>query len=1668
MKKIYYLLFALLLCNTNIFSQGNVNLEVRITKLERGSYADCAACGDPDPTWKIQATNNGTGALNYGPVCWHFADMVNTLWDISDYPLMTLNNTNATTFTLGVADAFEKSCSNNNCTYESYNFFTCFPSVYGDSRRCQNPTIVVSNFRQTAPCQWQTAFSSWCGDYRFEYSYRWSFNTAPQLVTQPQSAQLCLGNTTTLTVAAANDPNGWNTGVNYQWQVSTSTACPGTGWVDVLGATSSSYTPTQIPGTRLYRCKVTSNCTADFTSNSTTSNCAVVTYNPMGSPGDLAPDIVSGICGSTVLPGSTHVLGTLSAPNPGAPLGITDFAWAVNGGSPTTFNGSVFTWTAPTNPGTYTINLTYIDNCPQADATANACVVNVGSATCDFAYVSTYGQDSVYRGGPDNPYKTLEYALTQMNGRKYIRMATGVYNEVNPLQLQNDLVIEGGYKVNGNIWTKNNSDSTTIIASGVEVVSTDIAHRVGFVSNGVSNWRLQDLVLLTTNTSSITTGGRGYSNYGVLAINGSSNFEIVRTKIYVGDAAKGQNGSTPSGSGGAGGGGSGGSGGGGSNTRCNGGGSSGTGGSNGNGGALAGGPGGGCGGGGCNVFGCNANGCSGGVGANGSAGAAGAGYAANSRPLTPGVNSPYYTPDGQAASGSNGFGGGGGGGGGGGDIGSCCTCSCGGGGTPNGGNGGNGGGGGLPGSGGFGGGGSFGVYAAGAGTSGSLITSYISSGSFGLGGDGAAGQAGANGAGGAGGNNHGGCDGGIGGNGGTGGAGGSGGRGQDGANGLSQAVVTAGGATITGNSTGVPSTFTVGINYQNAKGCINSEIEMTKSSGVWTLPSGMNFINDLRDYPAGFPISSYNASSSPLLVYVTTPSVEYDLTINGNVYAQYLTIAADNRALPVTTVSSPTICIDGIDSLSATHWGTEVEYDWRIYQATNVNSPLYQSSLPSPVINFYGFTPGLYTIRYRVRESCCGWSKPVFDTIRIMPEPTVYNAFGGGNYCPGSVGALVNLSGSEPGIKYVLYYNGNAVDSVIGSGGPLTFAPQTGVGNYVVVAVRFNGCTSDMFGTVSIGQYPSPQVFTVSGSDTICSSGGILSATINLDGSELGVNYQLVRNGSLPSGPPIPGTGLAMQFTGVTTPGVYTIQASNPITGCKSDMADSAIVVVAPPATSYNVVGGGAFCDGAVGVTVGLSNSDAGVIYQLYQGGVVPAATAITGTGSPISFSAVNVPGFYKVKATSVFGCDGWMNDSVWVSKLSNPIITNVIANNVSCKGNSDGSVQVVAFTQNGLVSYSIDSSATYQSSGSFTSLPSSYYNVYVKDDSGCVTQFAANPVQVTSPLVLTLAMDGTSPDCFGNTTGSATVSVSGGTSPYTYLWNTNPPQTGFSIDQLSGSRTYAVTVTDKNNCIAVDSVYLTDPSAVVVSVVPSNVKCFEGNDGKVVITVNGGLPPYDYYLNGIYQFDSIFTGLTAGNYLATAEDANNCIGSATFSISQPQAFSVNAGPDLISVRGQTVQINGSATSINGIIAYNWSPSTNLSCTACQVTQANPDSTTTYVLMAMDGDSCVGFDSMTVIVKQTVQVFIPTAFTPNNDKLNDYFEMNILGASSIETSVFNRWGERVYFNAAQHNGILNNGDAWDGKKDNKLLPYDTYTYQLKVLFFDGSEETLSGTVTLMK
>lgn len=156
------------------------------------------------------------------------------------------------------------------------------------------------------------------------------------------------------------------------------------------------------------------------------------------------------------------------------------------------------------------------------------------------------------------------------------------------------------------------------------------------------------------------------------------------------------------------------------------------------------------------------------------------------------------------------------------------------------------------------------------------------------------------------------------------------------------------------------------------------------------------------------------------------------------------------------------------------------------------------------------------------------------------------------------------------------------------------------------------------------------------------------------------------------------------------------------------------------------------------------------------------------------------------------------------------------------------------------------------------------------------------------------------------------------------------------------------------------------------------------------------------------------------------------------------------------------------------VLHYFWEPDTSVfdfrdcvDATNCNKPYVAPRTTTTFTVMVMSSDSCYASDTVTVQVLRQPSAFIPTAFTPNNDGLNDRFEFDILGATNIDIVIFNRWGSKVYSNSSQENKITGHS-GWDGNVNGKLAPYDTYVYQMKVTYWDESITDFTGTVTLMK
>src|SRR6185369_9067384 len=170
-----------------------------------------------------------------------------------------------------------------------------------------------------------------------------------------------------------------------------------------------------------------------------------------------------------------------------------------------------------------------------------------------------------------------------------------------------------------------------------------------------------------------------------------------------------------------------------------------------------------------------------------------------------------------------------------------------------------------------------------------------------------------------------------------------------------------------------------------------------------------------------------------------------------------------------------------------------------------------------------------------------------------------------------------------------------------------------------------------------------------------------------------------------------------------------------------------------------------------------------------------------------------------------------------------------------------------------------------------------------VTDMNGCSQ---SSSVDISQPEVLsTSILSSTNTSCVGNNNGSATASVTGGTSPYNYSWSPSGGATAAASGLAAGN--YTVTVTDAQHCSQSASVSILQPDAIAIIPFASDVSCFGGINGSASILVSGGTLPYSYLWSTTGDTTSTASDLPVGNYPVTVTDANNCVQSSSVSISQ-------------------------------------------------------------------------------------------------------------------------------------------------------------------------------------
>ena len=341
---------------------------------------------------------------------------------------------------------------------------------------------------------------------------------------------------------------------------------------------------------------------------------------------------------------------------------------------------------------------------------------------------------------------------------------------------------------------------------------------------------------------------------------------------------------------------------------------------------------------------------------------------------------------------------------------------------------------------------------------------------------------------------------------------------------------------------------------------------------------------------------------------------------------------------------------------------------------------------------------------------------------------------------------------------------------------------------------------------------------------------------------------------------------------------------------------------------------------------------------------------------------------------------------------------------------------------------------------------------------SGCDS--VINEVNLTVIPAITANISGITEICDGDET---ILTAEGGTQ---YSWSN-----GLTANQITVTEggTFTVTVSNNTGCSNEASITVVESSLSAQTEV-EHPRCHFDESGAIQITnANGGIEPYLYSIDGgsSYATEASFPDLSPGGYEVEVQDQFGCTWNETVEIIAPAEIWIDAGDDQNIRLGETVDLRG-LTNLSPPDSILWSPQVGLSCPTCLSTEATPTTTTTYTLLITDENGCSAESSLTIKVKSEHEVYVPNAFSPNDDGFNDSFTVfadnNVTEVRRL--AVFERWGGQVFLAENFQPNDLSIG--WKGKWREVAAPEGVYIWMAEVEFIDGKVFLFEGDINLMR
>ncbi|MDI9341804.1 MAG: HYR domain-containing protein [Sediminibacterium sp.] len=871
--------------------------------------------------------------------------------------------------------------------------------------------------------------------------------------------------------------------------------------------------------------------------------------------------------------------------------------------------------------------------------------------------------------------------------------------------------------------------------------------------------------------------------------------------------------------------------------------------------------------------------------------------------------------------------------------------------------------------------------------------------------------------------------------------------------------------------------------------CFGSTVNLTASGGGTYNWSGPNAFTSVLQNP-----SLTNASSAMSGIYTVTVTTPQGCSATAVSVASVI-------AQPAPVINSNAPCVGNTLSLTTV---AALSYSW-----TGPNG--FSSVLQNPLIaNTTTLNAGIYTLTTNNAGGCIANGTLA---VTVHPRPLVQ----AGSNSPVCVGQVINLNGNggtQAAWAGPAGFTSNSYSPAISS------ASLVNSGNYTLTVTDANACTSATVIAVTINSLPVVPVNTpstcVNGVLSFSASGGTTYAwqgpsgfTSNLQTPSVtaaqitnagtytvtvtnaaGCSQTAISNASvyaLPivtasnSGPVCAGGSLSLSATGganflwsgpgayssmvqaplipniqTTAAGTYTVMAGS-TQGC-TNTAVTTVVVHALPIAS--ITSNAPLCEGQ---SLNL-NGSGGLVYS-WNG---PNGFSSVSSAPVINGVTLNASGSYTLTVTDANACVQGTTALITINPL--PIVS--VAGSSVCTGQpitlSAGGGNTYTWTgPNGFTSVLQNPQIN-----NATSAMAGLYQVVVSSSAGCSRTGSVTVSVNTAPSATAGA---TSPVCersvlnlYAN--GSVNYTWQG---PNGFVSNQQNPK--LNLVSAAASGVYTVTVTDAIGCFSRATVAVTVNPLPFVNIVPSRTagcmpQCIAFNAQS---SATGTSVVYSWDFNNGMALSSGTTMTScysaAGSFSPSLKvtDANGCVNSSSATIEVfpvPQADFVFT-PNKPTLYENTVEFTDVSvvTNSNSITQWAWYFNTaNPAGTNQNITHVFEDVGEYLVsLIVKSNNGCMDTIHKVIKVEEEFALYVPNAFTPNDDGLNDTFQPKGAGFKNYELSVFDRWGERVFVSNELAKG-------WDGTVKGVLAQDGVYAYKITLITIGGKSKDITGSVTLMK